>query len=98
MPTAKNPFVYGNLFLLLSVEFPDALTTGSQDAIRTLLPAPLHERTWTEGEEFEVHSLTDIDPVESRSSNRVNMAPGSEAYDRDDEDRPDRMPGGCQQQ
>merc|ERR1719161_274637 len=30
MPTYKNPFVHGNLFLILDIEFPDTLTAETQ--------------------------------------------------------------------
>merc|ERR1711977_378437 len=36
MPTFKNPFVHGNLFLILTIEFPESgfLSPNSQEAIR----------------------------------------------------------------
>merc|ERR1712050_813039 len=85
MPTYKNPFVYGNLFLILTIEFPQSLSPDNQSAIRTLLPPPLHNSTWKE-DEVEVHKVTDIDPVESYNANKVNMSAGGEAYDDDDDD------------
>merc|ERR1719343_492199 len=42
MPTYKNPFVHGNLFLLLTIEFPDELSPDNQKAIKKLLPPPLN--------------------------------------------------------
>merc|ERR1719162_2852197 len=42
MPTYKNPFVHGNLFLILTIEFPDTLSEASQKGIRKLLPPPLN--------------------------------------------------------
>merc|ERR1719388_369821 len=41
MPTYKNPFIHGNLFLILTIEFPDSLAPDAQKAIRALLPPPL---------------------------------------------------------
>merc|ERR1719387_2207960 len=38
MPTYKNPFIHGNLFLILTIKFPDTLTPDTQKAIRSLLP------------------------------------------------------------
>merc|ERR1712232_292866 len=38
MPTLKNPFVHGNLFLLLTVEFPESLSVDTQKALRDILP------------------------------------------------------------
>merc|ERR1719343_693391 len=40
MPTFKNPFVSGNLFLNLTIEFPNELTPEVQTQIRSLLPPP----------------------------------------------------------
>merc|ERR1719171_80697 len=87
MPTYKNPFVHGNLFLMLTIEFPDKLTPEVQKSIRSLLPAPLNKSSFKESDEdVEVHNVTDIDPVASFKANKVNMqAGGDSAYDDDDE-------------
>eukprot|EP00927_Polykrikos_kofoidii_P003985 TRINITY_DN1158_c0_g1_i12.p1 TRINITY_DN1158_c0_g1~~TRINITY_DN1158_c0_g1_i12.p1 ORF type:complete len:515 (-),score=101.08 TRINITY_DN1158_c0_g1_i12:469-2013(-) len=102
MPTYKNPFVHGNLFLILTIQFPDTLSPESQRAIRQLLPPPLNVPSFSENDQtVEVHTVTDIDPVQSFNSNKVNMQAGGEAYD-DDEEEGGRGggPGGvqCQQQ
>lgn len=98
MPTYKNPFVHGNLFLLLTIEFPDSLSVEAQKGIRQLLPPPLHTPKWKETDNgVEVHYVSDIDPVQSYNSNKVNMMSGGEAYDDDDEERGQRSgPGGAQ--
>merc|ERR1719220_1122189 len=105
MPRFKNPFVHGNLFLILTIEFPDTLAPEIQNQIRALLPPPLNAPTWKEDDQsVEVHAVTDIDPVQSYNSNKVNMSGGGEAYDDDEEEGPGRGgmagPGGvpCQQQ
>merc|ERR1712048_333511 len=46
MPTYKNPFIHGNLFLILTIEFPDSLSPDKQSAIRELLPLPLNKPKW----------------------------------------------------
>jgi len=103
MPTFRNPFVHGNLFLILTIEFPDSLPAENQIAIRNLLPAPLSKGKFKEDDaSVELHTVTDIDPVQSLNSNKVNMAAGGDsAYD-EDEETPAGMrgPGGvqCQQQ
>merc|ERR1712066_80018 len=51
MPTYKNPFVHGNLFLILTIEFPDSLSPNSQKAIRELLPPPLNVPTFKEDDQ-----------------------------------------------
>jgi len=96
MPTVKNPFVHGNLFLILTIEFPDSLTPNNQEAIRMLLPPPLNETQWSKDDkDVEVHSVVEIDPIQSFNENKVNMSSGHEAYDEDEEDRM-RGPGAQQ--
>jgi len=99
MPTVKNPFVHGNLFLLLTIEFPDTLTPEAQKGIRSLLPPPLNIPKIKESDEgVEVHTVKDIDPVASYNSNKVNMSAGGDsAYDDDDDEAGgQRGPGGAQ--
>jgi DnaJ family protein A protein 2 len=105
MPTFKNPFIHGNLFLIITIEFPEKLEQTTQAAIRKLLPPPLHVPTIKEDQDgVEVHMLTDIDPVASFKSNVINMKAGGEAYDDDDDEGGGGggFPGGqqvqCQQQ
>merc|ERR1719468_68316 len=103
MPTYKNPFVHGNLFLILTIEFPDTLTPEVQTQISTLLPPPRNLPKWKESDEsVELHTVSDIDPVQSYNSNKVNMSGGGEAYDDEDDEggRGGGGPGGvqCQQQ
>merc|ERR1712050_341435 len=96
MPTYKNPFVHGNLFLILTIEFPDSLSPDNQQAIRSLLPPPLNVPTLKEDDpSVEIHTVTDIDPVQSYNSNKVNMTAGGEAYDDEEEEGGGmRGPGG----
>merc|ERR550532_340264 len=87
MPTYKNPFVHGNLFLILTIEFPESLSPDTQNAIRKLLPPPLNTTTFKEDDQgVEVHTTIDSDPVQSYNSNKVNMSAGGEAYDDDEEE------------
>merc|ERR1712217_877859 len=81
MPTYKNPFVHGNLFLILTIQFPDSMNPESQKNLRTLLPPPLNV---PKGNSDEEHFVTDMDPVQSFNSNKVNMQAGGEAYDEDE--------------
>jgi len=106
MPTYKNPFVHGNIFLMLTIKFPENLEPSAQTEIKKLLPPPLSVCKLKEDDpSVEPHSLVDIDPVQSYNSNKVNMQAGGEAYDDDDDEGGGggmRMPGGggvqCQQQ
>merc|ERR1711998_190783 len=85
MPTYKNPFVHGNLFLILTVEFPDRLSTDAQASLKGLLPPPLlpTPKFKSDDPSVELHTLIDIDPVQSYNANKVNMKSGGEAYDDD---------------
>merc|ERR1711990_1431674 len=61
MPTYKNPFVHGNLFLILTIEFPDSLTPDNQKQIRKLLPPALNVPKWkADDESVEPHTVSDI--------------------------------------
>jgi len=87
MPTYKNPFVHGNLFLILDIEFPDTLTPEVQRKLREVLPPPLNAPMCKETDAgVEVHTVTDLDPVQSYNANKVHMSGGGEAYDDDDEE------------
>mmetsp|Transcript_22767 Transcript_22767/g.50093 ORF Transcript_22767/g.50093 Transcript_22767/m.50093 type:complete len:512 (-) Transcript_22767:29-1564(-) len=87
MPTYKNPFLHGNLFLIISIQFPESLSPEAQNHIRAALPAPLHQPKWKESDaDVEVHKLVDLDPVQSYNSNKVHMTGGNEAYDDSDEE------------
>mmetsp|Transcript_89633 Transcript_89633/g.256810 ORF Transcript_89633/g.256810 Transcript_89633/m.256810 type:complete len:336 (+) Transcript_89633:1-1008(+) len=104
MPTFKNPFVHGNLFLILTIEFPDTLSPESVTGLRSTLPPALNVPKVKEDDPaVEVHNVTDMDPVQSYSANKVNMQAGGEAYDDDAEEGGGRGgPGGggvqCNQQ
>eukprot|EP00928_Gymnodinium_smaydae_P016268 TRINITY_DN16079_c1_g1_i1.p1 TRINITY_DN16079_c1_g1~~TRINITY_DN16079_c1_g1_i1.p1 ORF type:complete len:513 (+),score=186.33 TRINITY_DN16079_c1_g1_i1:67-1605(+) len=103
MPTLKNPFVHGNLFLKIKIEFPDSLDPDAQEAIKKLLPPPLLPRTLKDDDpSVEIHTVKDVDPVQSYNDNKENMKTGGEAYDDDEEEGGGGMrgPGGvqCQQQ
>merc|ERR1712228_659264 len=103
MPTYKNPFVHGNLFLIITIDFPDMITADTQMSLRSLLPPALNKPAFKEDDkDVELHMVSDIDPVTSFNSNKINMSGGNEAYDDEDEDdRGGRGPGGqpvqCQQ-
>lgn len=84
MPTLKNPFVYGNLFIILNIEFPQSLSSDAQEGLKALLPPLLNTPMLGTDDDIEVHTLVDIDPVQSCSLNQANMAVNGEAYDEDE--------------
>merc|ERR1712078_841868 len=66
MPTPKNPFVCGNLFLILNIVFPKELDPAAVTALKKALPPPKTQLKHKEdADNVEVHYLTDMDPVES---------------------------------
>merc|ERR1712146_655258 len=73
MPTYKNPFVHGNLFLILTIEFPDRLEPDVQAKLKQHLPPPLLACSLKEDDpSVELHTLVDMDPEHSFNSNQVN--------------------------
>lgn len=66
MPTFDDPTINGNLFLILTIQFPESLKPKSREAIRKLLPPPLNiPNISAKDTDVEVHTVTDIDPVQS---------------------------------
>lgn len=97
MPTYKNPFIHGNLFLLLTIKFPEDLTIEAQQSLRAHLPPPLSVPAFkADDPSVEVHTLVNIDPVQSYNENKINMAASKDACDEDDEPRGGGGPGGAQ--
>merc|ERR1712217_30330 len=94
MPTFKDPFVYGNLFILFTIKFPDKLTPQNRKQIRKLLPPPSNAPPLSMGRErVESHVMTDVDPLQSYNCNRENMTVGGEAHDDDDDEADDGVSG-----
>lgn len=85
MPTYKNPFAFGNLFLILEIEFPESLSPEQQEGLRLWLP-PAEPPLSIEDlpEDVELHQVVELDPVDSYNSNKVNMADQKDAYDEDE--------------
>jgi DnaJ family protein A protein 2 len=85
MPTHKNPFVFGNMFLLLNIVFPDNMDEACAKQIMKALPGPaLNVPTVKETDEnVEVHYVVDKDPVVSLKENMGGDH--RSAYDDDEE-------------
>lgn len=96
MPIHQDPFNFGNLFLILSIQFPPSINPSVSGELRRLLGAPeaeeVHEAAY--GEDVEEAQAEDIDPLES---SKQSKRPGSEAYDEDADEGPG-MQMGCKQQ
>lgn len=95
LPTHKNPFVFGNLFLVITVQFPvpGSIGEAQQELLKRALPDTRKKLPVDpNGSDVEIHYLEDIDPVESQEQTKgLNPA---EAYDEDEESQ--RGPGGAQ--
>ncbi|KAF4723908.1 DnaJ (Hsp40), sub A, member 4 [Perkinsus olseni] len=91
MPTHQNPFLCGNLFLILDIVFPESLTPDACEILREILPAPTEAPIITDEmeETYEHHELVDMDPKESAAAT-AGYDKSSEAYEEDDEGS---MPG-----
>lgn len=86
MPTYKNPFVHGNLFLILNIEFPESLTAEMQAGLRKHLPPPVNvPMTNRDDPDVELHEIVEMDPVESYNSNRALMGDMKDATEEDEE-------------
>ncbi len=103
MPTHKNPFVKGDLFIVFKVEFPTnaQLDTATIDNLRGLLPKPDEDMATKEVESdphVEVHYTADFDSSDRRPGQPVG-GPGGEVYDEDgDEEGGGRQRVQCRQQ
>jgi DnaJ family protein A protein 2 len=87
MPTLKNPFVKGNLFILLDIVFPETLEEGVVGELKKLLPVPAEKQVDENDHSYELHFVEDIEPTQGRS----HHGGAGEAYDDDD------SPHGAQQ-
>jgi DnaJ family protein A protein 2 len=71
MPTFRDQTEYGNLFLILNIQFPDTIAAEAIPTLRGLLPPPLNSVTAKEGEEnVDVCTLETKDPVASYNYNK----------------------------
>ena len=94
MPTLKNPFVKGNLFILIDIKFPESVDEQTANALRALLPQPTVPMVDEDDHSFELHYLEDIAP-----SGKQSGPSGAQAYDEDEQEGHGGQPGGvqCQQ-
>ena len=66
LPRLKSPFEFGNLFILMKIEFPAQLDPAAAKALMKALPPPKHVPTVSEdSDDVEVCVLKAIDPVSS---------------------------------
>ena len=91
MPTLKNPFVKGNLFILMEIVFPETVDEATANGLKALLPQGTVPMVDEDDHSFELHYLEDLEPAGMRA------AGGSHAYEEDDEGHEGNgQPGGVQ--
>lgn len=93
MPTYRNPFIFGNLFLILTIRFPDAIDPKHVPKLKQALPGPPDPEVIDE-DGVEVCYVEDMDPLESAKVSAVHSK--AEAYEEDSGDP--AGPPGCPNQ
>jgi DnaJ-class molecular chaperone len=93
MPTPKNPFVKGNLFVLIDIEFPDTVTEEQAETLKKVLPLPETPRIDEEDHSYELHYLEDIEPNRGGQGGSRGSA---EAYEEDGDSPHNEGPGNVQ--
>jgi DnaJ family protein A protein 2 len=92
MPTLKNPFVKGNLFILIDIVFPESLEDATGAQLKKLLPGPTEPLVDENDHSYELHYVEDMEPS---GENRRGQGAG-EAYDEDDSPQHGGQPGNVQ--
>ncbi|OII75081.1 hypothetical protein cand_004420 [Cryptosporidium andersoni] len=80
MPTYKNPFVKGHLFLVINITFPDSLNKKAQDTLKSILPAPQPLNVSENDPNIEIHYTTNTKPSEVKDRMQ------KEAYQEDEDE------------
>jgi len=71
LPTFRDQTEHGNLFLILTIEFPENMAPEACSALRGILPPPLNTVTAEEGgENVDICELVSKDPVQSFNYNK----------------------------
>eukprot|EP00658_Telonema_sp_P-2_P015328 TRINITY_DN1588_c0_g1_i5.p1 TRINITY_DN1588_c0_g1~~TRINITY_DN1588_c0_g1_i5.p1 ORF type:complete len:238 (+),score=68.10 TRINITY_DN1588_c0_g1_i5:208-921(+) len=71
LPTFRDQTEFGNLFIILTIEFPESMAPDACATLRDLLPAPLNSVSAKEGDEnVDVCTLETRDPVQSYEYNK----------------------------
>jgi DnaJ family protein A protein 2 len=62
MPTYKNPFVKGNLFILIDIIFPETLEDATAPELKKLLPGTTEAMVDENDHSYELHYVEDMEP------------------------------------
>jgi len=70
LPRLKQPFEHGNLFIIMTIEFPSSINPQLASQLLKLLPPPKNVVSTSEdADDVEVVELSDIDPYRSYKDN-----------------------------
>jgi DnaJ family protein A protein 2 len=96
MPSKGNPFVKGNLYVLFTVEFPQAgqLTDAQIAGLTKFLPGPDMDEGLEEEEDVEIAHL---DEADVRLFGKGGAASQESVYDSDEDGANGQQPVNCQQ-
>jgi DnaJ homolog subfamily A member 2 len=94
MPSLSNPFVKGNLFILLEIVFPTTVDQRIAASLKGLLPQSPDFAAMPADDDhtYELHYTEDIDVNESAQS-RANAGNSGSAYDEEEEGAHGAHPG-----
>ena len=81
MPTLKNPFVKGNLYIVMEIAFPETLDEAAMGELKKILPSPAEKPVDENDHSFELHYVEDMEPAQQ---GRSSHGAAGEAYDEDD--------------
>ena len=81
MPTLKNPFIKGNLFILLEIDFPKSLDAKQVTALKAVLPGNNANLPDDNDTAYELHMTEDIDFKEA--GKHAHHGGAGEAYHED---------------
>eukprot|EP00382_Lankesteria_abbotti_P004539 CAMPEP_0113844008 /NCGR_PEP_ID=MMETSP0372-20130328/18_1 /TAXON_ID=340204 /ORGANISM="Lankesteria abbotti" /LENGTH=105 /DNA_ID=CAMNT_0000813003 /DNA_START=688 /DNA_END=1005 /DNA_ORIENTATION=+ /assembly_acc=CAM_ASM_000359 len=81
MPTHRNPYVKGDLFVVFTVTFPspNVMDDRARAQLQSILPQPAPLGIDEDNEDLEIHFVKNISPQDRPMQQR------GEAYDEDDE-------------
>ena len=97
MPTHGSPFIFGTLFLVLAIRFPDAVDAALVPRLREVLPGPPSPEA--SDEDVEVCYIEDMDPEESFGASAARREGSDDRAGEEAGRRPAAgPPPGCPQQ
>ena len=87
LPFHKNPYKFGNLFVLFNIKFPDSLDSSQVNQVKTMLK---NQRKQNNDEDMDADDTIILKPYHESQKN-THAQGGTKAYNSDgeeDEDEP----------